>query len=115
MPKPTYLKLNECHRDPEIVSNAHLVIAEPEGVKLFAYATDDLKMKKKERKYKHYNFSTQVAKKMYLEADVMVLCVILEISSWNSVLIQDSDPSVWYLWLPSGCMAVEENVCLCEH
>lgn len=56
MPKPTYLKLNECHRDPEIVSNAHLVIAEPEGVKLFAYATDDLKMKKKERKYKHYNF-----------------------------------------------------------
>lgn len=47
MPKAAYLKLNECHRDPEIVSNTHLVIAEPKGVKLLAYTTDDLKMKKK--------------------------------------------------------------------
>jgi len=37
---------------------------------------------------------------------------ILEIISWDSVLIQAGDPSVGCLWFPSGCTALEEEVCV---
>lgn len=46
MPEPTYQATNVCQRDPEIVSSAHCVLAEPKATKLLAYTTDDLKMKK---------------------------------------------------------------------
>lgn len=73
MLKPTYRGLNVCHRDPEIVSNAHLILAEPKAVKLLAYTTDDLKMKKKGST--NTVTSRQVVKEMYSEANVTVLCV----------------------------------------
>lgn len=73
MLKPQYRGLNVCHRDPEIVSNAHLILAEPNAVKLLAYTTDDLKMKKKEST--NTVTSRQVVKEMYSEANVTVLCV----------------------------------------
>lgn len=42
-------------------------------MKLLAYATDDLKMKKQEST--NTVTSSQVAKEMCLEANVMVLCI----------------------------------------
>lgn len=88
MPKPTYRGLNECHRDPEIVSNTHLVLAQPKAVKLLAYTTDDLKMKKK--KYKHCN-SQPGNKGNVSEVNVIVLCVY----SWNYILGFSADTSQW--------------------
>lgn len=88
MPKPTYRGLNECHRDPEIVSDTHLVLAQPKAVKLLAYTTDDLKMKKK--KYKHCN-SQPDNKGNVLEVNVIVLCVY----SWNHISGFSADTSQW--------------------